>query len=277
MLFLFGAIAANLCMTFLMKYVENHGCHRYAVNIWNYLAGAIFSFFLLKDKSQLFVPDGGVNLALGALNGFLFVVALVFIQMSIARNGAPLTTTFNRLGVLIPTIGSAFLFAEIPGAFQIAGLALAIIAIIYMNGGGKEEKPTFMFGLIFIFTLGGVIDLISKGYSQYYGEKEQNLFVMYTFFFAMLVSIVIFLRSRQKMTVKDAIIGVGIGIPNQLTTLLVLYAATKLPAYVVYPTYSAGLIILVNAINYVVFREKLSKRQYIATAMIGVALILINL
>ena len=40
----------------------------------------------------------------------------------------------------------------------------------------------------------------------------------------------------------------------------------------VYPTYSAGLILAVNVINYLVFREKLSKRQYLAMCMIGVAL-----
>ena len=48
-------------------------------------------------------------------------------------------------------------------------------------------------------------------------------------------------------------------------------------AYIVYPTYSAGLIILVNVINYLAFRELLTRRQYLATAMIGLGLIMINL
>ena len=79
------------------------------------------------------------------------------------------------------------------------------------------------------------------------------------------------------MSVQDVLIGIGVGIPNQLTTLLLLRAAAFLPAYIVYPTYSAGLIIIVNIINYLAFKETLSKKQYIATGIIGVGLVFINL
>ena len=98
-----------------------------------------------------------------------------------------------------------------------------------------------------------------------------------TFLSALVVSIIIFLKDEHKMTLRDSIIGIGVGIPNQLTTLLILRAAAFLPAYIVYPTYSAGLIIFVNVINYIAFKEMLSKKQYIATAIIGLGLVFINL
>ncbi|HJB87448.1 MAG TPA: hypothetical protein H9766_08855 [Candidatus Dorea faecigallinarum] len=73
------------------------------------------------------------------------------------------------------------------------------------------------------------------------------------------------------------VVSLTLGKSNQLSTLFVMRAAAVLPAYIVYPTYSAGLIILVNVINYLAFRELLTRRQYLATAMIGLGLILINL
>lgn len=276
MTYLFSAIGANLIMTFLMRYSENHEGNRYALNIWNYLAGALFSLVFLEDKSVIFHGDI-VTIILGIINGIGFVAALVLIQISIRKNGAPLTTTFNRLGILIPTVLSAFLFQEIPAPLKIVGLSLCIIAIIIMNTGDKNERPDFAIGLVSIFILGGTIDFISRVYSLYYDADSQTCFVMYTFFSALIVSIVLFIKNGGKMTVRDSLIGIGVGIPNQLTTLLILRAATFLPAYVVYPTYSAGLIILVNVINYLVFREILNMRQYIATGMIGVGLIFINL
>lgn len=276
MTYLFSAIGANLIMTFLMRYSENHEGNRYALNIWNYLAGTLFSLVFLADKSVIFHGDI-VTILLGIINGIGFVAALVLIQISIRKNGAPLTTTFNRLGILIPTVLSAFLFQEIPAPLKIVGLSLCIIAIIIMNTGDKNERPDFAIGLVSIFILGGTIDFISRVYSLYYDADSQTCFVMYTFFSALIVSIVLFIKNGGKMTVRDSLIGIGVGIPNQLTTLLILRAATFLPAYVVYPTYSAGLIILVNVINYLVFREILNMRQYIATGMIGVGLIFINL
>ncbi len=277
MFYLAGAVIASLCMTFLMKYSEAHGGNRYALNIWNYFTGTLFSFFLLENKSNLWVNDGGITLGIGALNGFLFVLCLVLIQISIVKNGAPLTTTFNKLGVLIPTIFSAIAFAEIPSVLQTFGLALAIFAIIYMNREKGESRPSFMAGLFFIFGLGGLIEVLSKLYSRYYDSESQTLFIMYTFFFALLVSVIFFFKNNRTMTLQDIIIGICVGVPNQLSSLLVIRAATTLPAYIVYPTYSAGAILLVNIINYLVFKETLTKRQYVATALIGLALIFLNL
>lgn len=92
-----------------------------------------------------------------------------------------------------------------------------------------------------------------------------------------LISLLLFFKKEPRMSLQDALIGIGVGIPNQLCTLFLLRAASRLPAYIVYPTYSASLILLVNIINYLVFRETLNKRQYIATGIIGLGVVLINL
>ena len=113
MAYLLTAIGVNLCMTFLMRYSEHHDGNRYALNIWNYITGTLISFFMLEDKTLVLHSDL-LSVISGILNGIGFVAALIFIQLSIRRNGAPLTTTFNRLGILIPTILSALLFLEIP-------------------------------------------------------------------------------------------------------------------------------------------------------------------
>lgn len=276
MLYLISSIGINLCMTFLMRYSEHHNGNRYALNIWNYLTGSFISIFMLEDKGLIFHMDT-VSLGAGFINGIGFVASLVFIQLSIRRNGAPLTTTFNRLGILIPTILSALFFLEIPTFLQITGLLLCSFSIFFMNWGSREKRPPFRLGLIMIFILGGLLDFLSKLYSRYYGSDNQTCFVFYTFLTALAISIVIFIRDGGKMSRQDILIGIGVGIPNQLTTLFVLRAAAVLPAYIVYPTYSAGLIILVNIINYLAFREKLSRHQYIATGLIGLGLVLINL
>ena len=113
MIYLIAAICANLCMTFLMRYSEHHNGNCYALNIWNYLAGSLISLLLLQDKSLIW-SGNAVTWGAGIVNGIGFLAALVLLQISIRRNGAPLTTTFNRLGILIPTILSIFLFDEIP-------------------------------------------------------------------------------------------------------------------------------------------------------------------
>lgn len=145
-----------------------------------------------------------------------------------------------------------------------------------MNSGDSSERPDFNIGLILVFLLGGTLDTISKIFSRYNNADSQTCFVLYTFLAAFVIAF-LFFKKEPRMSLQDALIGIGVGIPNQLCTLFLLRAASRLPAYIVYPTYGASLILLVNIINYLVFRETLNKRQYIATGIIGLGVVLINL
>ena len=195
MIYLIAAICANLCMTFLMRYSEHHNGNCYALNIWNYLAGSLISLLLLQDKSLIW-SGNAVTWGAGVVNGIGFLAALVLLQISIRRNGAPLTTTFNRLGILIPTILSIFLFDEIPQIIQMAGLLLCIFAIIFMNSGDRSERPDFNVGLILVFLLGGTLDTISKIFSRYNNADSQTCFVLYTFLAAFVISILLFFKKE---------------------------------------------------------------------------------
>lgn len=276
MVYLLAAIGFNVGMTFVMRYSESHSGNRYGVTIFNYLTGVIISLVMLKGRA-VFAGGGGFTLALAVPNALLFVGCLLLLQHNIKKNGAPLTSTFNRLGILIPTILSAFLFHEIPSALKTAGLCLAIFSIIYMNGGQEEGGKRLDKSLLLLFLAGGCVDMMSKLYGIYGRAELQENFILYTFFISLLLSIGLCVRDKKRISVQDMIAGVLVGIPNQLTALCLLKAVALLPAYMVFPVYSAAVILLVNVINFAVFREKLSRREYAATGIIAAALVLINI
>lgn len=275
------AVLSNLVMTFIMKYSESHSVNRYGITVFNYLAGTIMGYFMMGDRTLIISSgDGLFTLAFAFGNAILFVSTLLFIQASINRNGAPLTSTFNRMGILIPTVASAFLFSEIPSAVQTVGIGLAVFAIIYINGGqGANENKSDRnnFTLIGAFILGGCVDLMSKAFDELGSASYRERYVFYTFLFSLFIAICVALKENRKVTWREWIIGIMIGIPNQLTTLFLLKALGELPAYLVYPCYSAGVILMVNLINVILFREILSKREYIATGIIAAGLVLINI
>ena len=275
MLFLMAAIASNLTMTFLMRYSEHHGGHRYALNVWNYLSGALLSLLLLEDRSVLLAGDA-VTLAAGIVNGIAFLAALTLMQVNLRRNGAPLSSTFNRVSVVIPAILSAIFFHEIPAGLQLTGLLICVFGILAMNLGAQKDRPAFVPGLIGTFLLGGATDFLSKVYSAFYSGDSQTCFVFYTFLAALAASLYLLRRDGWRMSRQDVLIGLGVGIPNQLSTLFLLRAASVLPAYLVFGTFSAGIIVLVNILNYAFFKETLTRRQYLATALIAAGCILIN-
>ena len=67
------------------------------------------------------------------------------------------------------------------------------------------------------------------------------------------------------------------GVPNFLSSRLLLAALTELPAFLVYPSYSVGVILIVSLLSFFLFQERLGRRQLAAVGMILAALVLLNL
>ena len=71
--------------------------------------------------------------------------------------------------------------------------------------------------------------------------------------------------------------GTLIGIPNFFSAKFLLGALGQLPAVVVYPSFSVATLLIITLTGAVVFKERLSRRQWAALAAIVAALILLNI
>ena len=174
-------------------------------------------------------------------------------------------------------------------AFQIVGIGLAIFAIIYISGGKKDSSEPgiiaeggqdnaskgnrHMILLFAAFVGGGCMDMMSKLFDEFGQDScKKERFVFYGFVISSVIALVLCLVKNRHVTPKDMLMGVMLGVPNQLTILFQLKAVGELPAY------------LVPAIlqrrsdsgckrgqrNHV--GEVLSKREYIATGIMALEL-----
>lgn len=280
MLYLIIAVLSNTFMTFVIKLSEKNKSNRFNINTFNYLCGGVLAYFVIK-KEKIFVFEGDYIYAfiLAALNAILYIACLYLMQANMEKNGAPLTTTYNRLGLLIPILVSILLFDEYPNIMQIIGCGLAIFSIWYINRKKQElhNNDISVPLLIAVFLAGGFVDTLAKIYGHYGNSILQGHFIFYTFVFSFIFSLILSIKSMKNLTLKEIIIGFCIGIPNQITTLAQLKAVTLLPAYLVFPSYSILVILLVNIVNLLLFKEKLSLQQYIGTGIIILALIFMNI
>lgn len=266
-------------MTFIIRLSEKEKSNRFNVNTFNYLFGGILAYFVIRKKS-IFSFDGDYKytLFLAVINAVLYITCLYLMQVNMKKNGAPLTTTYNRLGLLIPILVSVILFKEYPNQMQIIGCILAIFSIYYINKKDKKDEKSKVSPLLLIalFMAGGMVDTLAKIYGYYGNSNLQGHFIFYTFVFSFIFSLILSIKSIKNLSKKEILIGFFIGIPNQITTLAQLKAVAVLPAYLVFPAYSISVILLVNLVNFLFFKEKLTIRQYIGTGIIISALICMN-
>lgn len=273
------AIVSNTVMIFALRYAEKADTNRKGVILWNYVFGTVLAVVINKGFiGQAFSPaEMNIPLGLGLFNAFLMVGCMLIQQKSICTNGAGMTTTYNRLGILIPTLLSIVLFQEYPQPLKIVGIVLSIAAVLYSyekDAGNGTKNYTF---LILVLVIGGLIDFNSKLLGILALPEMKHLYTCSTFFFSVIIMAILTAIGREKITIREIGYGALVGIPNIGITYGIVGAAAKLPAYIVFPVYSGAVILLVNGIGVLLLKEKLTRREFLATGMIAAALVLLNI
>lgn len=277
MLFLVLATLSSSVLALVLKRL-NSG-NTYGVYFFNYVTCALLSFLTLEDKA-LWRGDP-LPLWLGAVGGLVYLASLAVYGYSIRKSGAVLASVFTRLGVLVPIGISVAFLGERPSWLQGAGIALAVAAAVVMNGlpRGRASRPggKLLLPLLLTLLFNGCSDSMPKIFAYAGRREEDGLFVFFIFFFAGLFTLVLLLRQRKGLALRDVLLGALVGVPNFCASRLLLAALTRLPAFVVYPCYSVGAILVISLCSVLLFHERLSRRQWGAVGMILAAVALLNL
>jgi multidrug transporter EmrE-like cation transporter len=76
---------------------------------------------------------------------------------------------------------------------------------------------------------------------------------------------------------KEVFYGFLVGIPNFYSSKFILRALEVLDGVIIYPSFSVGTLLVVTIAGIIFFHERLRKLQWIAVALIIVALVLLNI
>lgn len=278
MIYLGLAIISSMLVSVLMRASERHGGGAGMLTA-NYLMCCLLAGWF-TGWNRLLPADVGlpVTLALGALNGALYLGGFVLLKWNIGRNGVVLPATFMKLGVIIPTLLGIAVFGETPGITQLLGILAAIAAILIMQGGKTGRDGDFSLpGLILLMVCGGGADAMSKVFESLGPSGLEEQFLLYTFIVALGLCILMCIVQRQRISAMEILLGMLIGIPNYLSSRFLLLSLADLPAMVAFPSYSVGAILLVAVVGAIVFRERFSRRKIIGLGIILAALVLLNL
>lgn len=272
------AVVTSAMVSIFMRASKKHVNNQTTMLAFNYAMCTVLAL-LGTQNTQLVPAHSGtpLTLGLGLINGFFYLGGFVMLQWNIGKNGVALSATFMKLGVMVPTLMAVFLFGETPGALQMIGIVMALAAIVLIQFEKGQSRATSGLGLLTLLFFGGMADGMSKVYEVLGDGELKNHFLLYTFFMALVLCTALALCKKQSITLPDVLCGLLIGIPNYFTSRFLLLSLDTIPAVVAYPCYSVGTIVLVTLAGALFFREKLSRKQLTALAIILAALVLLNL
>lgn len=277
MIYLLLAIISSALVSIIMRLSEKHVSGNVGMLAVNYLMCIIIAGIGSGAGNLFPQADGfGFTLGLGLFNGFLYLAGFVLLQINVKRNGVVMSSTFMKLGVLVPMVVSIGFFGEKPAAVQVLGFVLAIAAIVLINFEKEQTTMGFKAGLILLLLAGGGGDAMSKVFEVLGNPQLSEQFLLYTFGSALILCVALMVLKKEKPGKMELLFGLLIGIPNFYSAKFLLKALGSVPAVITYPTYSIATIVVVSLTGVLFFKEKVGKRQKIAMGIIFIALALLN-
>ena len=278
MIYLLLAIISSALVSLVMRLSTDKVRGNVAMLVVNYIVCTILAAGF-AGVGELLPESKGLErtLVLGAANGVLYLASFVLFQMNVKRNGVVLSSTFMKLGLLVPMVLSVVLFREMPKAVQIIGFALAVAAILMINLEKDSGGKGFKFGLVLLLLCGGMADAMSKVFEEIGEAAHSQQFLLYTFAVAFILCVCLMAYKKQKIGKDEIIYGVLIGIPNFFSAKFLLKSLESIDAVIAYPTFSVATILVVTLVGVMAFKEKLGKRRWAALGIILAALVLLNI
>lgn len=279
MLSLCLGILSSALVSIIMRLSGSRVKNNLGMLTMNYIVCSVLAA-LFCDVGQTFAfRDSGYSLALslGGINGVLYLAGFIFMQINIQHNGVVLSSIFQKLGLLVPIVISVIFYHELPSFLQGTGFVLAVAAIVLMNYQKDGVNAGFKLGLFGMLLACGMAEAMSKIFKEANVPQLEPQFLFFTFASAMVLCFLCMIAKKQRIGLSELLFGTLIAIPNFFSSKFLLGALETIPAVIAFPVFSVGTILVVTLAGVLLFRERITKQQWIAIGMILVALVLLNI
>lgn len=268
---------AGFAITF--KYFERFSVPLQAAITVNYLVAFICGLIFhppwnVEDTSALWLPSAGL--------GCLFVTMFSLTGISAQRAGAARTTIAGRMSLMLTVVATACIFREQVSIGGWCGIGLSLLGLVLTmqrpksaNGDGSWWLP------LIIFIGSGLCDIgVTVAQRTCTNDLNEAAFTTLCFAATCVASILLLLLRRRAGELRSRrawIGGAALGIINYASLFLLVAALgeEEMTASTIFPLMNIGAILFSTFAAIVLFKEKLSARQWTGIAVCVLALSII--
>lgn len=241
-------------------------------------------FFVVMTKGQ-FSFDAGL---LPYSVGFAIAHGSASIGMFLAIKYGSLSITMlvTSYSLIIPTFYGIFALGDQLGKEGYVGLALLFISLFLINFQKETaQQKISLKWIIFLaisFVGNGMCSTVQKMQQLKFNEGYKNEFMIIALAISTTVLFIASLYDRKSIKLEflrsipfGGFTGIANGVTNYL--VMVLSAPGVIPVALLFPTISAGGIVIGFITSITIYKERLSKIQLVGYAMGVISVVLLNL
>lgn len=280
MLFLILSIFCSVSVGIIFKYARRYDICTTQVVMWNYVFALLFCYLF-------FSPDINAVDALAPWSIYIPLMLLLpsiflFLATSINRMGIVKTDAAQRLSLFIPILAAWFIFKEDFNLLKLTGLGIGFPAILFILSKKDENANKDWFYPAIVLIGFGIIDVLFKQIAIHTSlPYTTSLFVVFCGALVVITGIALYemLFKKKKFDLINFAFGSLVGIFNFGNILFYLMAHKEFSENpsTVFAAMNMGVIVVGSLAGIFIFKEKLSKLNFLGLLMALIAIVFITL
>lgn len=276
MIYLIISIFSSVSVSVLLKIAKKKKIDIAQAVAFNYPVAIILSFFFLQPDFRNFEVNDQVWLY-GSL-GILLPLIFIIMGMAVQKSGIVKADVAQRLSLILTLIIAFFFWNEAISDQKMLGVGLALLALIFILNKKEKTKKTgkwYWVYLLLVWLGYGVIDVIFKLISKTSDNDFSTTLTLSFSIAAMIIFAYLFIKKTQ-FNQASILGGMVLGILNftNIYTYIKAHQFMSESPSLVFTGMNLGVILFGTLIGTLIFKEKLTRINFIG---IGLATIAIGL
>lgn len=287
MIFLILSIIISTLFGISFKVIAVKNINGFQAIIVNYIVAGSLGFLTTKSSVTPMNVFHESFFSIAVFLGIVFISSLFVISETTAKQGISVAQVANRMSVVVPISIAILFYGDGVSVSKIIGIVLAIMAVYLVSHketqGKVADKLWWLFPLI-IFVCSGIIDS-SINYAQRNLLNDLNFDVFLStifataFMFGFIVLLYQLIIKKEKFQWQAIPAGLILGTINFGTMYFIISALNTnvLEPSVLFPINNLSILTLSTVVSVIVFKEKLSSKNWIGIGLSLLAILILGL
>ncbi|MEC5165407.1 drug/metabolite transporter (DMT)-like permease [Flavobacterium sp. PL11] len=278
MLFLILSVICSVTVGVIFKISRKYKVNNSQIVASNYFFALLFCYFFFSPDLTSVSAQSPWSLYI--IIGLLLPTVFLVLAASIKHIGIVKTDAAQRLSLFIPILAAWFIFKEEFSTLKITALIIGLpaIALILAKPTEKTENKWIYPALVLLGF--GLIDILFKQIALYTTlPYTTSLFVVFSVALLIMIMVIVYesIIKNTALEFKNLAFGGLVGVFNFGNILFYLKAhqAFSENPSTVFAGMNIGVIILGSIIGIFMFKEKLTKLNYLGLFLALIAIVLL--
>lgn len=262
------SIIFTICLFLFFKEFDRRNINTLQAITFNYLSAGLLSLFLGHSGynyenvilSDWFLPTFFL--------GIFFIVMFNVMALTTQRLGVTVGSLASKMSLIIPVLVALFFQGDKWTLLKILGIIIALLSV-YLTVKKDEQQNGPIYLALILFLGAGILDSVLSHIQYLYLDSPESkvFFTTTVFLVAFGVGALLLIFKKQKLSLKNIIAGITLGIPNYFSIYFVLRSLDSMESSLVFPILNIGVVILSALIGWGYYKEHLTKLNWLGVVL----------